>query len=496
MGTPRQPGTPGTFTPLGDGLSSPIVLRGGRKADDPTRRLAGFTLGPSTGEAPPLLELWKSGRPKPGQGMVVYARAPGYRWGSLAIDASASVDRELLLEPGAATLGVRLTNIQEERYVPHETPAIFSTWFKTEGQKSWYGSDEGSPLIFRQRLEATHENQWFWMEGLDPGDYRVQVELGSIWAWDQDKPLLAREEFTLADGETRRLQLALADPPAPPARATLSGTVSFPSFRGEGSVRLRLYHETSWHREPHAEFTLADMQAARGVLPTWAFRADDLPVGLYQCTLLPFMTSWMVELPAGGRDDVALRVPELAEVLVETVDAHTGEPIPFEQIYYRNMDVPPDLHQDNWTLVHAEAPGRYRFWMAPGAAHMWASGLDYGRRSMDLELSPGFQAVRFEFEPVYAFRIDLREGGVTVHGFDPIWAELQQPQNLRAVDHEGLPTSLGRFDEERLVEVSAPGLYEIRFEGVGTDRFQPIAPRFVDVRAGETAEVIVELHRK
>ena len=89
-----------------------------------------------------------------------------------------------------------------------------------------------------------------------------------------------------------------------------------------------------------------------------------------------------------------------------------------------------------------------------------------------------------------------RRGPPPTTGFDPIWGELHRPQNLRAVDQEGLPPSLSRVAEERLVEVSAPGLYEISFEGVGADRFLPITPRLVDVRAGETAEVIVELRRK
>ncbi len=44
--------------------------------------------------------------------------------------------------------------------------------------------------------------------------------------------------------------------------------------------------------------------------------------------------------------------------------------------------------------------------------------------------------------------------------------------------------------------VSARGVYEVSFEGVGADRFHPIPPRRVYVRAGETAEVIVELRRK
>ncbi len=45
------------------------------------------------------------------------------------------------------------------------------------------------------------------------------------------------------------------------------------------------------------------------------------------------------------------------------------------------------------------------------------------------------------------------------------------------------------------MEVSAPGVYEVSFKGVGADRFLPPLPRRVDVRPGETAEVIVEPRR-
>ncbi len=64
---------------------------------------------------------------------------------------------------------------------------------------------------------------------------------------------------------------------------------------------------------------------------------------------------------------------------------------------------------------------------------------------------------------------------------------------IRAVGHDG---RVGGMYPYSLVAASAPGLYEISFEGVGTDRFLPIPPRRVKVSAGETTEVIVELERK
>jgi hypothetical protein len=109
-----------------------------------------------------------------------------------------------------------------------------------------------------------------------------------------------------------------------------------------------------------------------------------------------------------------------------------------------------------------------------------------------LELIPGLQSVRLELAPVYAMRFEFREGGIALPVGDP---GMYVMQNIRAVGHEGRVTRDGLQSNMR-VEVSAPGLYEISFEGIDADRYHPIAPRLVDVRAGEPTDVLVELHRK
>ena len=130
------------------------------------------------------------------------------------------------------------------------------------------------------------------------------------------------------------------------------------------------------------------------------------------------------------------------------------------------------------------------------------SELNYGKRSLDLDLIPGLQLVRFALEPVYSFRVEFRDGGVVLDRFDGLWAEAYSAirDSMRPVDHEGRLTNIGvsgsDFNEPGkalMVEVSASGAYEVSFEGVGADRFLPIPPRRVDVRAGEPAKVMVEL---
>ncbi len=476
---------------LADGLSSPVALMGGRDADEPEVEVPYLALRPAAGEPPRLVKL--EHYMSPGHGVILYARAPGYAWGSIALDLSKSEQRELLLRPGSA-IDVRLTNVQLERYRALETKPMLCVY--------WIRKDGGNQGVHFEPLNETLETEGLRFDGLKPGGYRVTVELGG-GSWTE-RPVLALEEVSLAVGAPRELVLALADPPAPPEQATLGGVLSFPDFSGEEDVRLRLYHANWRGGDADAELSLADMERVGGTLPSWSFHLEDLPVGLYQVQLLPFQKNWMIELPAGGAEDLELVVPELAEVLVETVDTRTGERIPLEVIRYGYPeDLPGRVHHE-WsgtpvTVGFEDEPGRFRFWTAPGAAYVRTyaipSGLNYGIRREDLELVPGLQSVRFELFPACAIHFEFRVDGAAPRLSDEIWEWVHYGtlKCVRAVDHKG--HSRGRVGEQ-LTAVSAPGVYEISFEALTKGRFHPIPPRLVDVRAGETAEVIVELHRK
>jgi hypothetical protein len=365
----------------------------------------------------------------------------------------------------------------------------------------WIRKDGGNQQVHFEPLDETLETEGLRLDGLRPGGYRVTVELGG-GSWTK-RPVLAREELSLAAGETRELVLTLTDPPAPPDRVTLGGVVSFPAFDGVEDVRLQLYQANWGYGVAHVELSLAEMVRVGGALPTWSFQLEDIPVGTCQIRLLPFLKSWMIDVPAGGREDVALVIPELAEVLVETVDARTGERIPLEKLrYVYREDLPGRVHNiwsdQIWTGFEGE-PGLFRFWTAPGAAYVttWEipSELGYASNHKDLELVPGLQSVRLELAPPCRIRFEFRVDGAAPRLSDGIWDWMHYGtlKSVRAVDHEG--RCRGRAGE-RVAEVSAPGVYEIDFEGLTKDRFHPIPPRLVSVRAGETAEVIVELHRK
>lgn len=471
-----------TSTLLGSGLSSPIALMGGREPDEPEVTVGGLALSPAAGESPRLVELER--RCPPERGVIVSARAPGYAWSGTSLDVSQG-ERELLLQP-AAELDIRLASAQIERYAGlNVTPILCVYWIRTDG---------GVQYVHFERLDETLEAEGLQIDSLAPGGYRVSVELGG-GSWKK-RPVLVQKDVDLAAGETRELALTLADPPAPPAPATLGGVVSIPDFGGEESVRLQLYFQpTQKWKTPHAEFSLDDLPRVDGTLPSWSFCMEDLPVGMYRLQLMPFLEVLMIELPAGGREDVEFVIPELSEVLVETVDERTGERVPLDEFYYKKREQLPGQLQNEWARADTVEPGRFRFWTTPGAMSIWPKNqarLGYGLAWMRLEIAPGLQSLRFELAPVYAMRFEFREAGVTL----PTGPQgLQARRDIRAVGHEGRVTGDG-LQKDMRVEVSAPGIYEINFEAVTDNRYDPIPPRRVDVRADETAEVIVELRRK
>ena len=405
------------------------------------------------------------------------------------LDVSKGSKRELLLEPGAA-LSVRLANVQLERYAALEKQA---TLFVRRIRP-----DESEATVWSRRLDETLDSQVLRIEALEPGEYAALVELTGSW---RRKPTeLGRETISIPAGVARELLLVVPDPPEPPARATLAGVVSFPNFGGEKNVRLEFYRSDYRYGDPDVVLSLTELEPVAAALPTWVFRLEDLQVDRYQVRLLPFLKSWMIELPEGGREDVELVIPELAEVLFETVDARTGERVPLEAIAYRELEVIPDqvTHggRGPWFSVDFEGePGRFRLWMAPGAMAVRPrsspNGVDYGFHSEEFELAPGLQSMRLELIQACTLRVEFRVDGAALPHEDVLFHALSRC--FRPIGHDG---RVGGMYPYSLLQASAPGLYEINFDGVGSDRFLPIPPRLVEVNAGEITEVIVELHRK
>ncbi|MEL6713738.1 MAG: hypothetical protein AAFP86_08190 [Planctomycetota bacterium] len=487
MGLVQQPGASDPFTVVGEGLSSPIVMRGGRKAGEPEELAAGVALRTADGDASRPVELVQP--EENARGVMMYAHAPGYAWGRLVLDVSKGSERELLLKQGAA-LSVRLANVQPERYAALEKEAtLYVRKVEPDGTET---------TVWSRELDETLDTEVLRIEALEAGEYVALVELTGSW---RRKPTeLGRETILVPAGEARELLLVVPDPPEPPARASLAGVVSFPSFGGEEDVRLEFYGADYRYGDPDAVLSLSELEPVAAARPTWSFRVEDLAVGRYQVRLQPFLKSWMVELPEGGREDVELVIPELAEAFFETVEARTGERVAIEALAYRELEVVPGqvTHGGSgpWHAVDFEdEPGRFRIWMAPGPMSVRLGsareGVDYSFHSEEFELAAGLQTLRLELMRACTIRVEFRVDGAALPHEDVLFHSLSQ--RFRPVGHDGRVGGMYPFS---LLEASAPGLYEVDFGEVGTDRFCPIPIRQVEVRAGEIAEVIVELERE
>ena len=132
--------------------------------------------------------------------------------------------------------------------------------------------------------------------------------------------------------------------------------------------------------------------------------------------------------------------------------------------------------------------------MPPGTAYVGSwdipDELGYSPGGVDLELVPGFQSVRVELVNPFTFRIEFRVDGAALPYDDEIYWGLHE--GIRAVGHAGQSS----YVLHKVARVTAPGAYEISFEGVGADRFLPIPPQRVEVLEEGTPDVIVELRRK
>ena len=172
MGVGQRPGSEGAYTLLGGGRNSPIPLRGGHEAEDSEQRVAGLAFPQSSKKKAQLFTLEDRSRPKFERGLIVFARAPGYAWGRLVLDVSTGASRELLLTR-ETTLGLRLANLQPNRYAELGMKGTLIV-----AQPDEQGEDE---LVWQQDVNELLETRGLRLEGLLPGEFKVQVELSPGW---------------------------------------------------------------------------------------------------------------------------------------------------------------------------------------------------------------------------------------------------------------------------------------------------------------------------
>ena len=119
--------------------------------------------------------------------------------------------------------------------------------------------------------------------------------------------------------------------------------------------------------------------------------------------------------------------------------------------------------------------------------------LPYGFGSAGWDAEAGVNRFLSELEKRCGMQFVFKDGDAILPRGPELYGDLFQ--NIKEVDGKGKVT-ISRLLTENSVELSGPGLYEIKFENVAGGKYAPVAPRRVEVRTGEMVEVVVELRRK
>ncbi|MCP3916647.1 MAG: hypothetical protein GY711_13915 [bacterium] len=482
----RMPAGRDPVVALASGATSPITIQTWRAEDDPDNCARGYDWSDAYGKTRSL----RLARPHVlRRGLVLYARDADHAWGRLEIDPSSGGTCELLLLP-TAKLTVIFANYQREGYASLDLePNLFLR--RTDV--------ETGAVVRVQAVTRLLAEERFVLEGLEPGVYRASVELGK-WMAPAARTVLGAERFELAAGEERELIIYLSDPPSPPLRARLAGWLTFPPFPNEDAVELRLFHMSRPRQRagrPDHVIPLERMKRSGGESGAWRWDAGELAVGSYQAKVWPFLASFRIDLVEGEPQDVELDLGELAEVHVDVVDISSGERIdPGELTWSRMATFDGAIDNAGERLGHTGEPGRFHFWTVPGRIDLYASDAHeagYGAGYRTFEVSAGPNALRLPLSKLCAIRFVFQDEGALLPKTSEMFKLLAS--GIVCVDGDARVT-VDRSRKNGTIELSGPGVFDVTFEGVATERFRPIETRRVEVRAGETAEVVVALERR
>lgn len=461
-------------------VSSPITLRTWRWDDTEESLANGLGLQGAGEPEERLLDF--DGDAGLSRGFTMYARSDGFAWGSTRVDVRTGGEREILLDR-SGSLSVRLGNVRLDAY---EKLGRRPYLHLRRPEFGW-----GENLSETIGLRSDHVANGISFESLEPGRYEISVELG-IW-YDEIKPqVLGKRELTITAAEQGDVLLRLEDPPEPRPQARLSGTLSFPPFPASDSVDLRVHDLLGTHREVKS-IQLSEMRPISGSGHAWD--AGELPVGRYQIKVWPFLVSWIIDLPAEGNHNVILHLAELAEVEIETIDAETRQRVPLEELVWSYERALTDMvNHVGATLKSVGDPGRFRVYTAPGpiraSVYEMPEELNYGFGSVSAEVMAGHQRILLELSPGCALRIEIHEGGASLpHG-------AFGAMDITATEVGGAgQVIIDATRTDGILHLSGPGEYELTFGGIPGD-FKPVPPRRVEVRPGETVDIVVELERR
>ena len=417
------------------------------------------------------------------EGVVRYwIGARGYGWEILEVDHAVGGEREVRLPP-AATIEVQVDG-------PLEGLQLVVRLYPSQEEQA---ADTGPRRVLAEATPASDGRAV--LQGIPAGTYELCAEVG-IWS---DPPyVLARAPLELVAGDRVQVVLTLDHPLllAPPG--TLTGELVLPAGREELDVVLRILPAG---RAPlRSGDSLVLDRSAMAVDPdrpgVLRFDAGALTPGLYAAIVDPLQFHELVDVPAGGRRDVRLVLPELHTVEVMLVDGASDAALALDRIAW---GVPTPDAIRTWSYQNVEPgpePGRF-VWLAPaGRIDVTARAPGYQDLGRSLEVVPGGIRERLVMRPLFGARLTFRDGAAVVPASwshsDLVLRRAGQEQEQELWN--GRDYNLQMDDEAHWrVLVPEPGLYLLELPEL--PGFLRPAAIEVELRAGELLELEVPLQR-
>ncbi len=410
--------------------------------------------------------------------------SPGYAWKNAKLKLEPTSEHRVLLERGGS-LEVTLAG------VPAPPEAVVRLHRLREPAPTPPRPKQGSKVRRTERGprpgRAQHdvgESRRFLFEDLAAGRYQARVELGESTS---AALVLAEGLATVEAGELAQLTLQV-EPRPKLTTARLAGHMILPQEWNLDRFTVNLFFIGMSLSGEHDHYSLSetDFKLVEGSPEMYAFDLGEIQTGKYAIRLDELAYSDTIELNMGGRTDVRFEVPPPVTISVHVRDATTGQAAPTKRLSW-HCALPDGFHTPSPEYVERSPDDEDFQLRVPATSIEIDSYTDfYSSASATVQARPGLEVV-LDVSPRGKALIQLMDGERPIQ-----WPR----QGTPSVHHlDGRQTRIsGRYRGMKLLlRKVEPDRYRITLpEFAG---FEPHPPIEVDIVAGETTEVVVQLVR-
>jgi hypothetical protein len=402
----------------------------------------------------------------------LWARAPGYGFGSLVVPRATGGEFRLPLAREGALI-VRVAGVPSE-------PALALRVRCSADLDEWDG------VLFERRLDWERGSVEQELAGIAAGSYVLAVELGHRHRYAR---ALALQHVDVLPGSRTEVLLDVSGFEGPP-RATIAGTLTVPPAWELDSfgIRFELLGEPTADGEAYHYLAESQLQPLDPAAGRFAFRFEGAQPGRWELWFNPLGTTLSADVPPAGLDGVELTVPEPAFVTVRVHDAQGGAPVEDARVSWMPAR---DGFESGGVLNGAGARGAgvFAFTAPAGPTEVWLFSERFAFRRARLDALPGENELRIETELACGLVLRVRDGetSLPLDAFAPAVASV-------AGGAEGSWKGSDPADLQRTFAVPEPGLYRILLTAPPGYRNPPAAE--VKIPARTFVERVIQVERE